>query len=696
MCGIGRKVGKSVGTKPSERNWSAKWNKFIEPTSLGLPNWKVASLFPLAFFVFFGILTACEISGSSTGTYWWTFGTGLDPNLIAGIPRPIRSDEWLVQQSWVVSQYYQGFPSLNGKFPGGFDVTILNNLPSHDWSVAFRPDLWGYLAFGLNVGLAWQWWTPAIILLSGVYLLVVTVLPRRPMLALGIAISVYFTPFVQWWGASVWSVGIPLLILAGMLWTIKERRLLPRLAWAVAMGYFAITLGMTLYVPFIYPSALVVTLITLGFLAEYISQNKPGFKIILVRIIPAISAIVAAGIILVLYLKTRQSTIDTFLNTTYPGERHSATGSLGLIDPFFTNLMGAPWAEALLFHQTEGLGANSSEASTVILMAVFLFPVIFAWALSSLRKGRETNWPLVAYSVAMLLIILYLIVPGWDELASWLFLDRIPPERFRIVFVVLFPVSLVLTIREIGRHSRRVFLTASVASLFAAGSSIYITWLNLNMQNSPVLVVAHFWLLNVVLILTACTLIYFRKTVGIAVAALMIAVLFTGIAINPIYQGLFDLTKTSVGKEVSKINSLRPGNWISAGSIAMAVITESQVKAFSGVQTYPSENLWGKIDPDKFFENNWNRLGHIHWILEPGEFSVNNPSPDVITVIADPCSGMVQKNIQYALSESAFEPSPCLKLVDIITTGPGESTFALPEKFQKPSSFYFYEIVSFK
>jgi hypothetical protein len=44
----------------------------------------------------------------------------------------------------------------------------------------------------------------------------------------------------------------------------------------------------------------------------------------------------------------------------------------------------------------------------------------------------------------------------------------------------------------------------------------------------------------------------------------------------------------------------------------MAVLFESGVRAFNGVQTYPARKTWKMIDPAKRYEQQWNRLAHVH------------------------------------------------------------------------------------
>ena len=107
--------------------------RFLAVSAVGLPNWRVVLWFPVLLLLGTAIAVALGLSGTSSGAHWLNLGTGADPRLLEGMPRPIRSDEWLVAQGWVVSQSKHGYPAVNPGFPGGLDMTVLNELPTCEY-----------------------------------------------------------------------------------------------------------------------------------------------------------------------------------------------------------------------------------------------------------------------------------------------------------------------------------------------------------------------------------------------------------------------------------------------------------------------------------------------------------------------------------------------------------------------------------
>ena len=252
----------------------AKIQDLVQPSPTGLPTWKVLSAFPLLLLLIFLILVAFGISGSSTGNWWPTFENGPDPSLIAGSPKAVRSDEWLVQSSWVISQVQQGFPLFNGTFPGGMDASVQNDLPVWDWSSLFRPHVIGFLLVPLDQGMAVRWWLPGLSLIAAAYVLFVTLMPRRPVASAVLAVVFFLSPLIQWWflPTTIWPPTWAFLAIAAVIWSLKDPRRWVRIVFAVLVGYLAVTMALGIYAPFIVPSVLVFGLI---FVALFLQAALP-------------------------------------------------------------------------------------------------------------------------------------------------------------------------------------------------------------------------------------------------------------------------------------------------------------------------------------------------------------------------------------------------------------------------------------
>jgi hypothetical protein len=647
------------------------YSRFVEPRPSGLPNWRVVTWFPGLVGFLASMFIALGISGTSSGAHWSRFGVGADPQLLLGAPRPIRSDEWLVSQSWIVSQYQQGFPSENATLPGGMDATVLMELPNWDWSTLFRPHEWGFLLFGLDIGTAWQWWLPALALVSGAYLLVVTLAPRRSVAAAIVATALFFSPMFQWWFGSnaLWPAAWSLLAMAGVIWMLRDDRIWIRITWAVVLGWLAVTMAIGLYVPFLLPSVLVFIFFFIGIVLEQRPWRHGTLTVVARRLAPLVAAGVFAGSVVVAWFLSRQETFEAIQSTVYPGERSDPAGQLLREDPNLTGIGGAPFGQSFLTGSTI-LGPNPSEAATSILLALFLAPALVWFVVRRYRRDHRLDWMMIGALASLALILAFLLIPGWDAVAQLLLLDKVPVSRYRMAFSVMIPLFFALIVREVDRRPNdrnglvSAVCTLASLALFGFTLSRVITLDPATLESSLL------WPVTTLGITAAVALIFFRRTISIAALALLLASLSIGAAVNPFYQGVFNLNDTRIGEAVIDLNASERGSWVGVGTYeAMALMMTTGVRAYSGVQTYPPEEMWSAIDPSAQYEEVWNRLAHVRWTWGTGEPAPQAPYRDLIQLEFNACSDFAQKHVDFVLADEVPLTMDCLSELDVVTQG---------------------------
>ncbi|WIE74622.1 hypothetical protein [Curtobacterium sp. MCSS17_007] len=685
--------------------WVARW---VEPRVSGLPRVWVVVWFPVLVVLVLGVLTALGISGSSTGNYWGFFGQGADPGLMAGEPRPIRTDEWLVQSSWIVSQVQQGFPVVNQTLPGGMDATIQNDLPSWDWSTLFRPHVWGFLVMPLAQGMAVRWWLPFAGLLVGAYVFLVTVMPRRPVTAALLAVALGFSPLVGWWflPTTIFPYAWAFAVLVAVLWGVRSSSRWARWVSAGVAGYLTVTLAMSIYVPYAVPAVVVVAFVTIGLVLGMrwpalrvrratgatgspdsadrsvgaggvlasAAQPAVSWRRIFVGLAPLVGAVVAAAVVLVVWVATRLDTVRAVLGTVYPGHRTEFAGSLdreGIVSVF-----GAPFGGALQNGVAQGLGPNQSEAAAPLMTIVFLVPVL-VWLLvrsvvaaRAAGSTRRLDWPVLSVLVVLTVLWLFLLVPGWTPIANLLGLTRSTDGRLRLAFDLLAVIGIGLAVARLDRDHVRTRWWVALSGGVVAAASVACVWYELRRGQEPALAAAAHWKVVAVLLVVAVVLIGFRLVLP-GVAALTVATLLVGLGVNPLYRGVFELpVDTKAGRAIEAIEAKEPGaRWVGIGStVQTAMLVESGVPAYNGVQTYPPREMWHQIDPSGRYENAWNRLANVNWTVGAGEPVVTNPVRDQVLVTFDACSSFAQKNVQYVLSDVPVS-SACLREVRDLRQG---------------------------
>lgn len=663
----------------SRSGTDSRWDRFVKPGQTGLPNWRVVTAFPLMLALGAGLLIILRISGSSSGAHWAYFGSGEDPNLLLGRPLGIRSDEWFVHQAWVISQIQQGFPLINQTLPGGMDMSVALETPVWEWSAIFRPHIWGYFMFGADAGLAWEWWIPALALVSGAYLLVVTYLPRRPITAALLACSAFFTPIFQWWygTSSLYPAAWSFLALAATVWLLRDGRLWVRIAWAAVVGWLAVTMALGLYAPFIIPGALVFLFCFIGSVLNERPFTKLRLKRVFVRVLPLIVAGIAALGIFAVWALTRLDTISAISSTVYPGQRLKLAGQMIERDPFMTWFGGAAWGQSLQYNHGEtALGPNASEASTVILLALFLIPGVVYLLVTKWRRDRRWDWLATAVLVADVVFMGYLFVPGWDALAHLLFLDRVPMQRIWIGFAVLLPLTVALLVRHLDQGTikfpRWLPVVTGTGVLAIHGLLLW----RIASVEPELLMSATLWPFAVSGIVAASVLVYYPRTVTVAAVCLLAVSLMIAGRVNPLYVGAFDLRETKTGQAIAELDRSNEGTWLGVGSQeVMALLMQSGVEAYNGVQIYPPKELWEEVDPDGDQEDVWNRLGHIQWQFGGGEPDLVSPQVDVVRGTFDACSDFAQENVDYVITDQVVDSLACM--TDLITVKEANISFKI-------------------
>ncbi len=634
--------------------------EFSQPAATGLPRWPAVCWFPLLLLAVLVVLVTLGLSGSSTGMFWSMFASGEDPNLLAGTPRPARSDEWLTFVPWLISQASQGFPAVNTVYPGGMDTTVLLDLPAWDWVTLFRPHVVGFLFLGLGQGLALRWWLPAFVMTAACYWLMIGLLPRRPLVCATLSTAFLFCPLLQWWFApsAFYPPAFCFLAVAAVLFALRDSRLWVRALWAAATGYVAICMFLTLYVAFIIPVVLVAAAVCAGLLFTE-SARDGNLRCALRRLLPLPIAAGASGGVLLLFAVTRSSTISAITRTVYPGTRLDPTGAIGLDG--LLQILSAPFGQRLIGNgiYSGALGPNQSEAATPVLIGLFLLVPLGWFVVRDWRTDGRRQWAMVACIAVTVVFLAYLFVPSWDPIAHLLLLDRIPANRLRLGLGVLSMIAIGLLAWRLAQGEVRVpwpitWITTGLAavSFFAVAAWLAAAGDTEAGGSLRDLVVG-------VLVVLSVTFFTRGKTM-LGAGFFLIASLILSIGVNPVYRGIFDLRQTAAGQAIESANGRAPGTWVGIGNRQLsALLFETGANSFNGVQLYPSAQMWQDIDPTGAQEQQWNRYASLVWTPGPGEPQLSNPETDVIAATFDSCSTFAKENVTYVVADQPVDQS-CL------------------------------------
>lgn len=637
----------------------SRYRSFVAVGENGLPRARVIIAFAVLVAVVGAILVSLSINGTSSGEYYSAVSQGRDPSLLAGAPEKIRSDEWNVGVPWTISQVQQHLPATSRTFPGGADADLPFGLPDRQPATIMEPQNWGFLFLDLARAYAWKWWMPALSLIVAAFALMVTLLPRRPMIAAALSVGFFFSPFFQWWfePAAQWPVVWGAVTITAIIWALRTTSVRSRVVWAVLVGYLTTVMAVGIYAPFIIPVIFVVLFFGIG---EVIARKRAGtsWRALGLRAIPiAVAGVVGGGAVL-LWLRTKATVVASFLGTVYPGQRLTPTGTRDYIA--FARTLGASFSESL---QNAGgfLGINSSEASSFFLLGIFLLPVGIWVAVRRRRSGADLPWTTFGLVAFLVLVLAFIFVPGWNSIAHLLFLDLTNGTRMRIGIGLASFVLVGLVARDLddeGSPAPRVLAWSSTGAFLviqiALAAAIF------HVQGSGRLWGASPLWLVFAAVSGAAIYLFARRRPGLGVVAFLLVTVASCAAVNPVYVGVLDLRNTTVARSIIDLDQAHPGAWVGVGGdIDNTLLLESGVTGFNGTQGTPSRTMWAQVDPAGKYSNEWNRLGAVVWTPGTGEPVVSNPAEDVISVTFDACSNFAQEHVAYVLSSVPLH-SPCL------------------------------------
>lgn len=153
--------------------------------------------------------------------------------------------------------------------------------------------------------------------------------------------------------------------------------------------------------------------------------------------------------------------------------------------------------------------------------------------------------------------------------------------------------------------------------------------------------------------------------------AIMVTVaIMAGATVNPVVHGIDVLHKTELAGEIQKVVKEDPdAKWIALNNVYAEYLIANGANTLNGVNRYPNYKWIDVVDPDKKYEEVWNRYAHI--IINLGyEVKFNLDAKDVYDVTLT-YEKLKELNIEYCYAH--------IKLDDKII-----KDFKLEEVFARP------------
>ena len=553
--------------------------------------WTKDSLFRYRWqigFILVMFSTLLKLQGSSIG-FLAEIISGSDTSRLFGIPRFIRSDEYVVFTQMALSQVKSGFKWFSDIWGySASDMFMIYGQPVANIVSIFRPFSFPYLFLGAEYGLAFFWSSRLVVLLLVSFEFGRIFTKDDKGMSLSYAVLVAFSPVVQWWFSINGFVEMLIFGQAAVILTVlyfREKLLTKKIIYILLMVICAGGYVLTLYPAWMIPLFFVFLVCEINVILD----NKGNIHLgISDFVIFAAGIIILSAAMVYIFIKS-SDTIFSIINTDYPGNQVFRGGSIGSLLTLVRCWTSWIWTFINLENPCE------------IVDFISFFPLGIILAAFALKKNRD-RW-IITLGILDLFLIIYQMFLLPDVIGTVTLLSHSSPRIYNAVgllnLIILFR-ALIIT-EQFRKPAKCFFSAALLVSVF----SIY----EIKDYTEP----AMRWLIILNAIFFAGLIAYSdRKYIKrLFIAATLIISFIGGVLVNPVNSGLDSIYGTALIKAVERINT-DEGMWIVCDDNPSYsnLPTIIGAKTVNALATYPDNELWKKLGlEDK--KKKWNRYAHI-------------------------------------------------------------------------------------
>lgn len=514
-------------------------------------------------------------------------------NPVFGIPRAIRSDEWLVTLPRWISASYSNFGATNNLVRGVTTNNISSSGLMLDYSSLWRPANYGFYLFGIEYGVSFSWSFNLIFGFAIWFELFLILTNSKKSLSFLGAILIWYSPFNLWWSMSGLLLSGAGIIVLFYYFVVTDSHL-KRLFFGTLLAIMGADFVCSLYPAWQVPMGYIILAIMIWTL---IKNNQWKYFKKIDWLVFAFDVIFMISII-ARYLYVDMDYITAIQETVYPGARIDYGGMS------VTKLLGYFASEISVFG---GIG-NTCEAG--VIFGAFPLGIILGCVAQIKEKGK--NSLLWCLFVPTLTLCVYCTVGLPPIIAKILLLTN--STRFRAVdfLGVLSGIILIVSIGIIQNRTKlelwQSFLCVAISNFIGCYYSLKI--IEDPKFNIPIIVFAIITTIGMVFIVTDIR----NSNIGkFSCLSSAVCLVIAGLYINPVMVGLDVITSKPAAKEIQSIVADDPnGKWIAIDSFYnQGFVLACGAPTINSTNYIPNYDLWSKLDPNREFEEVWNRYAHM-------------------------------------------------------------------------------------
>ena len=556
------------------------------------------------------LLLTILVLGKFNGSSYGMWNNYIEPNYeveslspIIGSSRAIRSDEWLVNSSYVLAQSVNGYHYFNTNMRAtDTDVYATIPAPVNNLMILTKPFLIGYLFLGNDYGMSLYWFGRLFALFMVSFELFMLFTDKKKLPSFIGSVLITFSPAVFWWYSTqlieiLVGGGFTILMFHQFL---KASNIKKKIIFSVLIALGFLSFVFTLYPAWLIPSGYLY-LVLAGYL---LFKDKKYHKWKIKNFLPLITSIVIIIAFLLYFLYMSSDTYKLLMGTVYPGARF-VTGGAG-----YNVLFSYPAALYFPYYYYNNPSGISVFYSFFPLILVFLIYYLFKE-----RKSWRKNGLLISLSILLAIYLIFAFISFPEFLAKITLLSMVPVERLSVIISLICIFILVLLFGNIKLTKLSEKIVLPLITIIVVAFTIYLSKENVN---EGYMTLKRCLLAFFLLLVPSLALLSNKKNAKIIFTTFIVIIsLGSTIYVNPLMKGFSGLYEKPLSKELQKYEEKdEDASWVSLGTFINAnYLGINGLDVINSTNLYPNLKLWHRIDKDGEYEDIYNRYAHIEMNL---------------------------------------------------------------------------------
>jgi hypothetical protein len=550
-------------------------------------------------------ISFAKLNGSATAL--WRIYTDREAptaGLLLGRPKDVRSDEWIGETPWILSQAARLFPVENLGVGNGV-MPLLNNLPARHWTMVFRPQMWAFFITDLEHAFAFYWNFKWFSLLAAAFVFLQAIARGNPIVGLFGALLLFFSPFIQWWFSTPTCMPETISAFFLFLWSLVLIRS-AKSRWTVAGGGLLL-IGSTaqfvfcayprFQIPMIYLAIFLLSGALIANRQRMVSEPFSRFRAFVLTIAGALTLLIVAA-----WYHDVAGAIHRVSALVYPGKVFSAGGGL----PWQRFFM--PFLEFAMTDQRYPPDQmNVCEAAGFL----FLAPLIaFVFGRDLLRRRFD---PIVIWSLAFIALGIWFMLFGFPAVfARWTGFYLVSSPRVVLAVSIASIIALCRYLGRMSEESRNLPLGIRLAAFAALILALFAIFRSTNRQLAGFVDVSGVFVAAIFFALVFAAL--WRREVAIAAILVLVPSIYANALVNPIGCGLPGFTESEIFHWLSNNVHAQPdAKWLVIGRASGRTdflpqfVKATGADSFGGYRCEPDERMIRALDPTQKYLSIYNR-----------------------------------------------------------------------------------------